>query len=155
MNHISGYRAKEINELQDTIRACQINTIIGGQIKRTPSGCTIIIDSGVSSAAPNPKPFDIKSITNNTITFGNCFYQWGRSLLGGGEMTYTASAGTYNIYAMLSDTLPCKIVNDPNDNEDGQLNPVALYRVTVTINSGVASVSILCDLRGSQVVIMS
>jgi len=152
---ITGYRSRVINALIDAVKGAEIVSVIGGKLKQTPEGKTLIIDS-VGFGSEAKKPWGVKSVVGSVLTLENCYFQWGRELKKAADLTLSLIDGEYDVYAMLSsNTGTCKLSTDPTDDSDEQLFPVAIYRVKVAITAGAASVEFLLNYSGSQVVIMS
>lgn len=113
------------------------------------------INEPVQSTTPDLRPYQLYKVVGTTLHFRRCYYQWNRTVIGGGELTMTATAGEYTIYAMESSTYSnTKITNDVEDDNDGTLFPRALYRVKVTIAESKASVIMVCDMRGISAVVL-
>jgi hypothetical protein len=152
---ITGFRSRTINAIIDMVKSERITSVVGGKIKQTADGKTLVIGSnGIASEAK--RTWGVKSISGTTLTLENCYFQWGRELKKAADLTFSLTAGNYDLWAMLSaDTGSCVLSSDPTSDSDGQLFPVAIYRLNVAITSGAASVTFELNYIGSQVVIMS
>jgi len=151
----TGYKSRIINAIIDFVKGERISSVVGGQLKQTADGKTLVIGAnGIASDAK--RPWGVKSISGTTLTLENCYFQWGRELKKAADLTFSLTAGNYDLWAMLSaDTGSCVLSSDPTSDSDGQLFPVAIYRLNVAITSGSASVTFELNYLGSQVVIMS
>lgn len=152
---ITGFRSRTINAIIDMVKSERITSVVGGKIKQTADGKTLVIGSNTIGAEAK-RPWSVKSISGTTLTLENCYFQWGRELKKAADLTFSLTAGNYDLWAMLSaDTGSCVLSSDPTSDSDGQLFPVAIYRLNVAITSGSASVTFEINYIGSQVVIMS
>ena len=151
----TGYKSRIINAIIDFVKGERISSVVGGQLKQTADGKTLIIGASTIGAEAK-RPWSVKSISGTTLTLENCYFQWGRELKKASDLTFSLTAGNYDLYAMLSSsTGSCILSSDPTADSDGQLFPVAIYRMNVAITSGAASVTFEINYIGSQVVIMS